>query len=63
MSNHEFFRNFGYKRMEPAQLSVELQHNLFVMEIYNNWDYVVKLMRAHKEGTLGNKKLDQLDQY
>ena len=49
--------------MEPSTVPAELHHNLFVMEVYNNWDYIVKLLSDYKEGKLENRKIDQLDQY
>jgi hypothetical protein len=40
----------------------EMQNNLFIMEICNNWDIIKDLMKNHKEGTLGKRRLDMIDQ-
>ena len=44
-------------------MSEEMQSNLFIMEIYNNWDIVKKLMKDYKEDKLADKPLDGLSQY
>jgi len=65
MSDHEFFKDFGYKPLKRniiTYMPEEMQYNLFIMEIYNNWDFVKELMLSHKNGTLTNRKLDGLDQ-
>lgn len=65
MSSHEFFKDFGYKpikRKISKYMSEEMESNLFIMEIYNNWDHVKQLMKDYKDGKLANKRLDGLDQ-
>jgi hypothetical protein len=46
-----------------APIPEEMQHNLFVMEVCNSWEYITKLMKDHKEGNIEKRKLDGLDQY
>lgn len=64
MSDHEFFRDFGYKSPKiTRKMPEEMQSNLFIMEIYNNWDIVKKLMNDYKDGKLSGKKIDNLSHY
>jgi len=63
MSDHEFFKNFGYKQPKIKKyMTEEMNSNLFIMEVYNNWDYIKKLMTDYKDGNLKNKRIDALDQ-
>lgn len=62
MSDHKFFKNFGYKHEKPkVYMTQEMNNNLFIMEICNNWDYVKNLMKLYKEGKLKDKRIDQMD--
>jgi hypothetical protein len=64
MSEHEFFKDFGYKKPKiTRKMPEEMEANLFIMEIYNNWDIVKKLMNDHKEGKLNGKQIDMISHY
>lgn len=38
----------------------EMQTNLFIMEVYNNWEFVVDLMRRYRDGGLEGRPVDQM---
>ena len=57
---HQFFQQFGQQVQQPKQIaSPNLQNNLTVLEIYNNWEYVLDLYFRMMEGSL--KELDVLE--
>lgn len=63
MSDHKFFNDFGYKKPQIIkEMPEEMQYNLFIMEIYNNWSFVKSLMLEYKEGKLTNKPIDSMSQ-
>ena len=57
---HQFFQQFGHQGPQTqSNTTPELDHNLMVLEIGNNWNFVRWLMYRIKENMV--KEVDQME--
>ncbi len=58
---HQFFQGFGVQQPPKEQISntPELQHNLMVLEIANNWEFVLWLLYRIRENMV--KQVDTME--
>jgi len=59
---HQFFQGSGQQQQYPQEqsnMTRELQNNLIVLEIYNNWEYAKELFFKMINGEL--KQVDSLE--